>query len=651
MNINVDSSGLCIESAKAADKRLECLAEIAYWDEKGVKQTTNVSEEAGWTISFKGSDTYNFWNLSHAGTGLKFTATAVVSNEELIFSISRDSIKEHKSCLFQSITPLPFLIAGKEGDGSQLVIPYEEGALCHCHGKAESEYEMSLYNKLPSYGNMSVYGIDTGGGSAVAAIINDGRFDCSLRIRTNWGKDKIYSITPVFALREYIDEDIMPEGIKIHIYQLQGESSGFVEIGKCYRRFNRKYRKLPDLAQKIKDNPALEYSCRAISLRCRLGVKPVPTQILEQTPENQPPVNVMMSFDDVGMLVEECAKQQLGPTEFNLVGWNYGGHDGAFPQLFPVEEALGGEDKLKELIKLTQGYNYPLTLHDCYFDAYSLADKFDIEKINRNYDGTPSLGGEYGGGQAYQVCAKHAYGYAMDNIPEVVEKFDIKGAYYTDVLSVAQLTKCYHPDHAISYGENAYWWKKILGLVHDEFGVSYSEGARDWALPELDRAYLIGLTPDSALPFIDEKIPLYQIAYHGFLIYNSFRGGINLFPGNEIYLRNIAYGGMPTIYFHHIFNPEWTADDGWDEDLTFEGPKKLKQDVARIKQITEDVEKYSWLQTEFIEDYIQHSKTLTETVYSNGYRIVVNYADELYKMPDGTVVPPENFIVNNKASE
>jgi hypothetical protein len=335
----------------------------------------------------------------------------------------------------------------------------------------------------------------------------------------------------------------------------------------------------------------------------------------------------------------------LGPAEFNLVGWNFGGHDGAFPQLFPVEPALGGKAALTRLIKHSHELGHPMSLHDNYFDAYSLADTFDPETINCEPDGSRTLGGQYGGGQAYQVCPKCAYKrYARALLPEVA-KLGTKGAYYTDVLSVAQLIKCYHPDHPLSRRGNAIWWKKILQEIHEHFDVSYSEGARDWALPELDRAYLVSVTTETAFTFIDQKVPLFQIVYHGYLIYNSFRGGVNAFPGEDIYLKNIAYGGMPILYYHHIFNPEWNADDGWDKDLTFEGEDKLRTDVARIKRITDDVARYSWLQTECIEDFIEHTSMLTETVYANGARVFVNYADSAAETPSGQSVPAKDFLV------
>jgi hypothetical protein len=309
-----------------------------------------------------------------------------------------------------------------------------------------------------------------------------------------------------------------------------------------------------------------------------------------------------------------------------------------------VEKALGGEPKLRELIELSHRRGYPMNLHDCYFDSYTLADTFDFENVNRDHDGAYTLGGQYGGGQSYQVCPEKAYEYAMANLKDVT-RLGTRGAYYTDVLSVAQLSKCYHPDHPVSYTENATWWKKILGEIHHKFGVCYSEGARDWALPELDRAYLVALTEEATIPCIDKKVPLYQVAYHGSLIYNSFRGGINTFPGDNIYLKNIAYGGMPILYYHHIFHPEWNADVGWDKDLTFEGPEKLKKDVAAIKQITDDIARYAHLQTESIENYVEHSPTLSETLYANGTRVFVNYAESAAETPTGQSVPAKDFLV------
>jgi hypothetical protein len=189
-----------------------------------------------------------------------------------------------------------------------------------------------------------------------------------------------------------------------------------------------------------------------------------------------------------------------------------------------------------------------------------------------------------------------------------------------------------------------------LLLQRRYFKGSYSEGARDCFLPELDRAYQVNSRPDrpdTPLAYYDEGIPLYQIAYHGFLLYNSFRCAVNTFPGDDIYLTNIAYGGIPIIYYHHIFNPGWNANDGWANDFIF-SRKTLKEGVAKIKRITDDFSRLAGLQTRFIDNYIRYSPTLTETVYSDGSRVFVNYSVKAYKLENGIVVPGKDFAVIEK---
>ena len=135
------------------------------------------------------------------------------------------------------------------------------------------------------------------------------------------------------------------------------------------------------------------------------------------------------------------------------------------------------------------------------------------------------------------------------------------------------------------------------------------------------------------------------MVYHGFVIYNNYREGINAWPGEEAYLRNLSYGGMPLLYFHHVFHPEWTAAGGWAADLKFTTREALEKDVARIRKITDDMDSLKEIRFAFLDDFIRHSDTLTETVYSNGRRLFVNYASEPAVLKDGSRVEPRNFIL------
>ena len=110
------------------------------------------------------------------------------------------------------------------------------------------------------------------------------------------------------------------------------------------------------LRERIKHSPELAYAARCPEVRIRQGWKPVPSPVPEQTVENEPPMRVMVTFDRVGDILDEFQRQGVDAAEICLVGWNQKGHDGRWPQIFPVEESLGGEEKLRAVIKKAQGW-------------------------------------------------------------------------------------------------------------------------------------------------------------------------------------------------------------------------------------------------------------------------------------------------------
>lgn len=99
-------------------------------------------------------------------------------------------------------------------------------------------------------------------------------------------------------------------------------------------------------------------------------------------------------------------------------------------------------------------------------------------------------------------------------------------------------------------------------------------------------------------------MPLYQMVYHGVLLYNLSTEGVNSLPGEMGYLRNIEFGGAPLAYFygHFLLDP---TKNGL-------GQRELAQGVF-------------------------------ETVYSNAERVVVNYRDQPYALPAAAPVPPRGF--------
>ena len=107
--------------------------------------------------------------------------------------------------------------------------------------------------------------------------------------------------------------------------------------------------------------------------------------------ETEPPVKVACDFDRVGDILEELKRQGVDKAEICLVGWNVKGHDGRWPQAFPVCEELGGEEKLRALIQKAQKMGYQITCHTNSTDQYEIADCYDAENTRVLRNGKPAI--------------------------------------------------------------------------------------------------------------------------------------------------------------------------------------------------------------------------------------------------------------------
>ena len=580
--------------------------------------------------------------------GIHFQICLRNNGDRMNAVIPANSRKEEKGNKLRSVILFPGFCCGQENDGGALFLPLDSGRLCCTSGKKNSENWYSHFREPASFevtwSNMSIIG-SYAADKARSLIMEGGKFDAKLRLRTNWGNEHLYSIDAAFFIRDFADDVPSDEDISVELHWCSGD---YRSLAKYYREYVIRTRNLPTLEQKSIGNPDLDYNSQALTVRCRMGVKPLPCTITEQTPETEPPVKVFMTFADIRRIAAEFHRQGIEKADFNLVGWNHGGHDGAFPQIFPPEKALGGEKELRKTIEYVKSLGYFISLHDNYFDGYTLAENFSLSDAVVCHDGALSHTscGVLAGGQPYRVCAQQAAEkYAVQNFPPSVS-LGIKGAHYIDVLSIIGMVKCYHGQHPLSRSGNARYYKRIMRMQQEFFNIAMSEGARDWALPELDRAYMVLNCIEINDEFLDHIVPFFELVYHGLLLFNNFREGINTFPGDKLYLQNLAWGGYPIIYFHCLFHPDWSAANGWSLDLTLTDDKKLAEDTRRIKKMYDDLQRLSPVRYSSILSIENVSDGVIKTEYSNGSVMWSNFTDHEIKNESGETIPPMDFVLN-----
>jgi len=426
-------------------------------------------------------------------------------------------------------------------------------------------------------------------------------------------------------------------------YSFLPHTAEYPDMAKTYRKWQLGRGACRPIRERLRDQPELALAATNIEVRIRQAWKPVPSPVEIQTPYNEPPVHAAVTFDRCGDIVREFRRQGVDHAEVCLVGWNRGGHDGAYPQLFPVEATLGGEKKLRDFISLSNGLGFQTVCHTCFYSAYAIAEDFDEEYLLKEKDGSLQTSHtNWGGGKAFRTCPQRAYEKWVKKSMQRIRDLGFHGLHYHDVYSILEPRICYDPRHPCNPNQSIHWYNRQMVDTKKAIGGTQSEGPFDSYVGNLDFAMYVNFYPldnDFARkPMVDGLVPFWQIVYHGIVLANPFTGTLN-YPVKAPHkrLKFVEFGGRPLFVWYANF---LTGKTNWmgKEDLVSATDDELRAGVAAIKRAYDEYEKLSDLQFEFMDDHHVLAPNVTETVYGNGARVIVNHGDEPF-VTDGITVP------------
>ena len=444
-------------------------------------------------------------------------------------------------------------------------------------------------------------------------------------------------------------KDIVPyENLSIDFYPLQGKEATYAGMARLYRQYLIDTDQMPKaVRERVGGNEYLAYASEAPEIRIRLAWKPVPTPEKHQTLENEPAMTVAVTFDQVKEIADELKRQGVEKAELCLVGWNIKGHDGRFPDHFPVEEALGGEEKLRECIAYVQNLGYKIVAHTCRTDIYEISKDW-----NNGYDASRKADGSLverypiGGGMMYDLCYKQSYEkYYKEQEPKVAE-LGFRGLEYIDVLGIIYPHECHNPEHPVNRKEAAAYANKMLDDLRPMFGGSASEGGVYYVAKSLDYALYasINMNRKAKYAMIDDYVPVWHIVFNGYILNNAGAQTVNYTIKEPCWaLRSIEYASRPIFYFYSAYRGKGSNWMG-ENDLTMANKADLERSVAAIKRGYDEFQTMQHLQYEHLDDHFEVAEGVKCSVYSDGTRVVVNYTKEPY-IYEGQEVAPENYIV------
>ncbi len=442
------------------------------------------------------------------------------------------------------------------------------------------------------------------------------------------------------------------EDLEVEFIRLEGDAANYAGMARVYRDYQLARKAVVPLKERAKKAPILDYAVNWPEVRIRQAWKPVPSPLPEQTVKDEPPVKPVVTFDRFRRIADEFKKQGLDGAEFCLVGWNVGGHDGRWPQVFPVEPLLGGEEKLKGAIAHAKDLGFKVVAHCNHRDAYLIAENWDAEYIReRNPDGTLQRGERtWGGGRLYTICPQRAYErFAVQQMP-MVRSLGFEGLHYLDVYSAVGAEGCPDVRHPLNRRDSAKWVGNILQLGRDTFGGIASEGAYDQNAGQLDYVLYVSFDrPFEAKTYeglVDRLVPLFQLVYNGIILSNPYTTTVNAqIKGRASELKTIEFGGRPSYYFYANFlTPGKGVNWMGNIDLECDDDEELARSVAQIKRGVDEYRKVRHLQYEFMTGHDELAPGVYRTSYSNGARVYVNY-NTASATVDGVTIPAQDWVL------
>ncbi|MBR4295685.1 MAG: hypothetical protein IKT56_02460 [Clostridia bacterium] len=423
------------------------------------------------------------------------------------------------------------------------------------------------------------------------------------------------------------DGDMPYEPIELVIYEVDGEEQDYSAIARTYRKYQLDRGACKPLSVRAEECESLDYLAKSLNIRVRMGWKPVPPEVMEQTEENEPEMKVACTFEMVEELIDELKARGVERADICLVGFNKSGHDGRWPQLFPIEPKLGGEEGFKKLIKKAKDAGYYINVHTNAIDAYSIADCFSKDLIMKNRDGSLSRHPDaFSAGIPYRPCPIENYDYFMNNLDRLGE-FEMNGAHYIDCLTVVPVRRCFDKNHPMNRREWTEWMNKFLEGAKERFGCISSEGGMDFSANVLDFALYSAwkVLGKKERAIVDEFVPLWQLVYHGIILYNATTETVNYsVKSTANRLKEYEYGGRASAYCFSRFMGGGVDFLGL-EDIAWEVGDKPEKAAEQIAEMDREYKNFYDTVYAFMDKHEKLSEGVFCTTYSNGIKVVTDY--------------------------
>lgn len=357
----------------------------------------------------------------------------------------------------------------------------------------------------------------------------------------------------------------------------------------------------------------------------------------------------LTSYKEARAIIEELQGRGLNNLSVKLTGWMNGGVRQEILRDVDLISELGSKKDFKALLTYASDNGIDLYLdgvtnyayHSNIFDGFlSFRDAATFANRKRaklvpfhtvDYAETEWMG------DPYYLLKPSVVVEMAENLSEAAKDYGAAGVSFADIGY--QLSADYNRKHHVSRQEALDLQLAKLQEIHDSgLGIMINMG-NDYTLGVADQIVNMDLV-GSQYSIVDQTVPFYQIAIHGYVNYAG--EPLNLAENfEEELLRSAEYGAglfvtfmdasvmrLQNTYYTQYFGANF---DSWKD---------------RFVEVYERYEKE--LGSTFNQRIVGHkilSEGVTLTTYEDGTKVYVNYRYDDYTTEGGVVLPARDYLV------
>jgi len=436
-------------------------------------------------------------------------------------SVASDGIAEERSRLYRvlGVEVLPEFGAARTGEQGYLTLPNWYGCQTFFDKAYPREVWQTIYSSNDQWEyvcNAPVFGITRVQGT-LCGLVAAGDEDAQLVCRRHWEAKQANSVHPYLVWRWEQQDDAIagPRCVQYRFAHPDNPcGEGYAFVGCRYRDFLRISRGVQTWAEKAQSRPdAADYAGRFF-LKLFMAYK-------EPHPEGAGNYHCTCTCDEARDILGQCLVRGMKKLTAILVGWGQDGHDGKCPTYLPVDERVGGEAKMRELIAWCRENDILLGVHTSHNAAYSCSDEFDIDELIRHRTGEYWESIIWSGGQAHRICpCVSLEKYVKRDVP-ALGRLGFHGHHHYD--AVGGFVCCYSPQHPVPLRSEYMRLTReefqvaldVMGSVSTEMPFGQYFGVVDGFFHSCSRPGAWHRNCAVGRHFLDRVVPMLGVALHG----------------------------------------------------------------------------------------------------------------------------------------